>query len=246
MSLLLIINADDLGYDVSVNRGILQAMREGVVTSATFMVNMPSSEEAARDARGLALGLHFNLTRVAPVSPLFPEAFLQQGFLSEALASTLPPEVVEREALAQMERFEGLLGQPPTHVDVHKHLHLNENVLEGLARAAERRRLPVRSINPAMRAFLERRGIPTNHHFIGDAGTEAYWTLERLAAHVQALPKDGVVELMCHPGHAPSTVKSGYHEQREVELATFLSAEALLLLKGVPLGTYRALHPASR
>jgi len=132
----LIINADDLGYDPAVTRGILRSMREGVVSSATFMVNTPYSEEAARQAQGLSLGLHLNLARGEPVSPGFPKEFLDNGAFSEPRASTLPVEAVEAEARAQLERMAALLGRPATHVDVHKHLHLHPNVLAGLSRAA--------------------------------------------------------------------------------------------------------------
>jgi len=242
MGSLLIINADDLGYDPAVSEGIIEAMRQGVVTSATFMVNMPHSEGAANMATGLALGLHFNLTRVKPLSAAFPAAFLKDGLLSEENASKLPPEVVEAEALAQVARFESLTQKTPTHFDVHKHLHLHPNVLEGLTRAALKTRLPVRSINPAMRASLQKAGVKTNSHFIGDAGAEAYWTVARLEEQLALLPKEGVVELMCHPGYAPTTVKSGYHLQREVELKTFLSREAQKLLKNVRRGTFSDLQ----
>ena len=37
----LIVNADDLGYDPAVSEGIVLAMRSGVVTSSTLMVNLP-------------------------------------------------------------------------------------------------------------------------------------------------------------------------------------------------------------
>jgi predicted glycoside hydrolase/deacetylase ChbG (UPF0249 family) len=227
----LIINADDLGYDPAVTRGILRAMREGVVSSATFMVNTPYSEEAARESKGLSIGLHLNLARGAPVWPGFPAEFLENGAFSEARASTLPPEAVEAEAFAQLERLAKLLGRTPTHVDVHKHLHLHPNVLAGLARAARGAGLPVRSLHEPMRRDLRAQGVTTNDHFIGDAGTEAYWTLERFEAEVSSLPTSGVTELMCHPGYTPEAVKSGYAAQREVELATFLDPRAREALK---------------
>lgn len=226
----LIINADDLGYDPAVTRGILRSMQEGIVSSATFMVNTPYSETAADEARGLALGLHFNLARGLPVWAAFPDEFLQVGALSEPLAARLPPDVVEAEALAQLERLDKLLGQPATHVDVHKHLHRHPGVLEGLTRAARTARLPVRSIDEGMRRALRAHGVPTNDHFIGDAGSEAYWTVERLEQHLATLPEDGVTELMCHPGYTPEAVKSGYAQQREVELATFLHPRAHMAL----------------
>jgi hypothetical protein len=222
----LIINADDLGYDPAVTRGILRAMREGVVSSATFMVNTPYSEAAAREAQGLSIGLHLNLARGEPVWPGFPRDFLEGGAFSEARAHTLPAEAVEHEARAQLERLATLLGRPATHVDVHKHLHRHPNVLTGLARAARAAVLPVRSIDEPMRRELEAQGVATNAHFVGDAGAEAYWTLERFEASVATLPASGVIELMCHPGYPPEAVKSGYAAQREVELATFLHPRA--------------------
>ena len=91
----LIINADDLGYDPAVTRGILRSMREGVVSSATFMVNTPYSEAAAREAHGLHIGLHLNLARGLPVWAAFPSDALQGGAFSEALAPHLKPDVVE-------------------------------------------------------------------------------------------------------------------------------------------------------
>ena len=222
----LIINADDLGYDPAVTRGILRAMREGVVSSATFMVNTPYSEEAARQAHGLSLGLHLNLARGEPVWRGFPMEFLENGGFSEARASTLPVDVVEAEARAQFERLAVLLGRPATHADVHKHLHLHPNVLAGLIRAARAAGVPVRSINEPMRRELQSQGVATNAHFIGEAGAEAYWTLERFEAEIAALPASGVTELMCHPGYRPEALKSGYSAQREVELETFLHPRA--------------------
>ncbi|MDP2726767.1 MAG: ChbG/HpnK family deacetylase, partial [Dehalococcoidia bacterium] len=61
----LIINADDLGLSPGVNTGIIEAHRQGVVTSASLMANLPGTAEAAVMAREnpeLGVGLHLNLT----------------------------------------------------------------------------------------------------------------------------------------------------------------------------------------
>lgn len=226
MSPKLVINADDLGYDPAVSRGLLRAMREGIVGSATCMVNLPSSEEAARAATGLAVGLHLNLARGRPVSNAIPESLLDHGAFDEARAARLEPAHVADEAAAQLARLEAWLGIEATHVDVHKHLHRHPGILEGLARVAAARDLPVRSIDADMRAALRAWGVATNDHFLGDAGADAYWTEDRLVETLANLPTDGVIELMCHPGHAPSHLTSGYADQREVELSTFLSPAA--------------------
>jgi len=227
---ILIINADDLGYDPAVTEGILESMRGGVVSSTTLIVNSPYSEEAAASAKGLAIGLHLNLARFAPVDPGFPAAHLVSGELSEPLAGRLPADVVEREALAQLDRLEAMVGRPATHVDVHKHLHRWPAVFDGLCAAAKIRGLPVRSIDGPMRKALRAREIATPDGFIGDAGREAYWTLPRLEEAIESLP-EGVTELMCHPGYSPRTIASGYSQQREVELGTFIHPRAAALLR---------------
>jgi predicted glycoside hydrolase/deacetylase ChbG (UPF0249 family) len=219
----LILNADDLGYDPAVSRGIVEAMRFGLVSSTTFIVNSPHSEEAAREADGLAVGLHLNLVRFAAVSTAVE--------FNEANVGHLGADFVEREVHAQLERLSALLGREATHIDVHKHAHLQGTVLEGLARAAKARGLAVRSISSGMRDALRERGVRTNDAFLGDAGTEAFWTQAQWRRQLDLVPPDGVVELMCHPGYRPSVVASGYGAQREVELATFVSAEARAALE---------------
>ncbi len=239
----LIINADDLGYDPAVSQGILEAMRAGVVSSTTLMVNSPHAEPAAASAAGLAVGLHLNLARFAPAWRGFPEALLVGGELSEPLARQLPAEVVEEEALAQLDRLQAMIGRPATHIDAHKHLHRWPAVFDGLCAAAKARGLPVRSIDDGMRRALRERGIATPDAFIGDAAREPYWTLSRFRQAIESLP-EGVIELMCHPGHAPTAVASGYSLQREVELQTFIHPSAPILLRqaGVRLADFSALR----
>src|SRR4051794_23839598 len=106
----LILNADDLGYDPAVTRGILESMRNGVGTSATLMVNLPNSRDAAQAAWGLAIGLHLNLARGAPAWSGFPATLLDRGGFVEARAASLPADAVERETLAQLDLAGSLLG----------------------------------------------------------------------------------------------------------------------------------------
>lgn len=221
----LIVNADDLGYDPAVNEGIVLAMRSGVVTSSTLMVNLPHSAHGATLARGFPVGLHLNLSRGTPLSSRFPASFLRDGAFEETLARSLPAEVVAEETAAQLSRAEELLGVPPTHVDVHRHLHRNAAVLEGLTRAAATRGLPVRALDEGMRSALRRSGVRTTDHFVGEAGGEAYWTEQRFAETVAALG-EGLTELMCHPGYPPRETRTSYALQRAVELASLTSAAA--------------------
>lgn len=239
-----ILNADDLGYEPAVTRGLVESMRHGVVSSATMIVNGPFSAEAAPGARGLPVGLHLNLARWRPLSALPAQWLSGEGELVEARAGELSALAVEAEVHAQADALEGLLGEKATHVDVHKHLHRHPGVLEGVLAAARKRGLPVRTIDAAMRERARAGGVGTNDHFLGDAGATGYWTLAQLEATLKSLPPEGVVELMCHPGYTPTAVASGYGAQREVERETFTAPRAreLLAQYGVNLQSWAGVH----
>jgi predicted glycoside hydrolase/deacetylase ChbG (UPF0249 family) len=93
-----------------------------------------------------------------------------------------------------------------------------------------------------MRLALRAWGLATPDDFQGEAGAEAYWTLPRFLATVQALGP-GTTELMCHPGETPSHIQSGYAAQRRVELEALTSpvAKAALQASGVLLVDFGAL-----
>ncbi len=215
---LLIVNADDLGYDPEIDRGILEAHARGIVTSATAMVETPFSAAALRRAPAtLGVGLH---------------AVLEPSLSRAAAESAL---------LGQLTRFEELRGAPPTHLDSHKHAHSAPGVLEAFARVARERGLPVRAIDAAMRARLRALGVAVTDHFLGDAALRPCWTEGRLAGALAALP-EGISELMSHPGHAPSHVRTSFGIEREVELTALCSprVKEALRASGARLCSYGA------
>ncbi len=160
----LIINADDFGLSPGVNRGIIEAHREGVVSSATLMATGPSFEDAAAAARsipGLNVGCHVVLVDGEPVSQASAIASLLEasrngnrprlrrsivGFASRSLAGATLEEHVQAEAEAQIRRLQSA-GLSVSHVDTHKHAHIFPGVFRPLLRAA--RHCGVRAIrNP--------------------------------------------------------------------------------------------------
>ena len=146
----LIINADDFGLTLGVNRAIVEAHQRGVVTSATLMANAGAVEDAvarARDAR-LSVGCHVVLIDGAPVlsapevptlvaserSPRFHDGWL--AFASHALRHRFNADQIAAEVEAQIRRIQQT-GLPVTHLDSHKHVHLLPPVLAPLLRAAK-------------------------------------------------------------------------------------------------------------
>jgi predicted glycoside hydrolase/deacetylase ChbG (UPF0249 family) len=144
----LVVNADDLGLSALVNEGIEAAVRAGVVTSASLMVNTPGFDDAVRRAHALGpqldVGLHFNLTTGASVAPAARVRSLLDGagrFLSlgallrRALGDGVRPAEVRLEADAQFARLRAA-GIAPTHVDSHRHVHAVPVMRGALAAAA--------------------------------------------------------------------------------------------------------------
>ena len=60
----LIVNADDFGASAAINQAVVRAHREGILTTASLMVNAPGLAEAvqlARENPRLGVGLHLTL-----------------------------------------------------------------------------------------------------------------------------------------------------------------------------------------
>lgn len=141
----LIVNADDFGGSKSINEAIIRSHREGILTSASLMVNEPGFAEAvllARQNPNLGVGLH--LTLLLGHSTLsrreIPDLVDEQGrfsfnpvgvgmryFADRRLKSQLLAEIN-----AQFEKFRQT-GLPLDHVNGHLHLHLHPTVFQLLA-----------------------------------------------------------------------------------------------------------------
>ena len=146
----LIVNADDLGWTEGVNRGIGEAHRRGIVTSASLLANgeaFASAVELARSEPALGVGVHLNLSDGGPVLPPSEVLSLVNGagqlhggpgsLLLRLLRSQLDLNEVEREWDAQVRKVHDA-GIQPTHLDGHKHVHMLPGLFELAVRLAER------------------------------------------------------------------------------------------------------------
>jgi len=146
----LIVNADDLGWTEGVNRGIAEAHRHGIVTSASLLANgaaFASGVEVARSTPGLGVGVHLNLSDGAPVAArelvtsLVNDAGEFEGgpenLLLRIASRGLTLHEVEQEWEAQIEKVRDA-GIQPTHVDGHKHVHMLPGLFEIALRLAKR------------------------------------------------------------------------------------------------------------
>jgi predicted glycoside hydrolase/deacetylase ChbG (UPF0249 family) len=183
----LIVNADDFGISRGVNRGIIEAHRHGILTSTSLMVNRAAAGEAAalaRDAPALSVGLHLELEDAAGAE------------LNE-----------------QVDRFERLMGRPPTHIDSHHAAHRHPELQPQVLALGEQLGVPVRGHSP----------VALFHRFYGQWGGETHLeqvSVESLAGMLETDVGEGVTELICHPGYADAELTSSYALEREAELRT--------------------------
>lgn len=130
MERLLIVNADDFGLSKGQNYGIIEACRNGIVTSTTALVNGQAIDHAvqlSRDEPSLAIGMHFVLTMGKPLTAmpgLTRDGVLGKWIWQLAEEDALPLEEITQELASQYLRFIELFGRKPTHLDSHHHVHM--------------------------------------------------------------------------------------------------------------------------
>lgn len=240
----LIVTADDLGLAKSINEGIARACREGIVSSVSVIPAGKAFEDAVKTIKDLGLreiGAHLALTEIDPLlssskfyknhNRFFMDIFFRQAGL----------EGIRRELKAQLELLKKT-GLRITHINSHEHVHIIPGILDIFVSLAKEFDIPairypkgdrpVRAFNAAdlykksiLSYFSARNavsfgnsGLLYTDHFLGllDAGK----LKEDLLMEMLNSLKDGVTELVCHPGFLSPEVLDRYkwHIGSEAEL----------------------------
>jgi hopanoid biosynthesis associated protein HpnK len=138
----LIVNADDFGLTEAINRGVVAAHRDGIVTAASLIACGPAFEHAvtlAKETPTLDVGVHLTLTQLAPASPpeTVPTLVDAHGRLPadvfELARRYLRGGLVRADVRAELEAQIAKVvatGLSISHLDGHEHVH----VLPGVAR----------------------------------------------------------------------------------------------------------------
>jgi chitin disaccharide deacetylase len=122
----LIVNADDFGYSYGINKGIIEAHVDGIVTATSVMVDSIAAHEAAdlKKYPELSVGLHFFVTE-------FEE------------------EWVRAELARQTQKFIDILNVEPDHINTHKIFTTEGLLKEILLEYAKNHGIPLRRHSPA-------------------------------------------------------------------------------------------------
>ncbi len=224
-----IIHSDDAGMSHSANRGTIEAMEHGVVSSASIMVPCPWFPEIARYAKAHPdkdFGIHLTLNcewhdyRWGPVasrdqvpSLVDPDGYLWSG-VAEVVAHAKAAEV-EIELRAQIDRA-CRFGVPITHLDTHMGAVISRPDLAKIyVQLGLEYQLPILFLRPApgselakqypeiikLAPLLEKRGLP-----VLDAIFQSYAKgpfAQRKAAYLKTLRNlpVGVSQIIVHCGY---------------------------------------------
>jgi len=221
----LIVNADDFGYSVAVNRAIMSSFESALLTSTSIMANMPGFDHAVGLIRRhpflqQKVGLHLNLTEGFPLSRTLmacPTFCGEDGRLIYDRDRSLfrlgrrEREAVYEELRTQLERVLAA-GIRPSHLDSHHHVHTEWAIVPLVCRLA--RRYDIRRIRLSRNMgrvpsrakrwykklfnywFLGRRsGLADNTDYFGDISDLNYFLNTTKKKHSQGLS----FEIMVHP-----------------------------------------------
>jgi chitin disaccharide deacetylase len=170
------------------------------VTSTSMMVTGAAVEEAIKLSRAhprLAIGLHWDVIGE-----------------DEREFDLDDHDAVRTEFDAQLQRFRELMGRPPTHIDSHRHMHLDDSIRELFRELAAPLGVPLRGDGRV--------------RFVGNFYAQWEWGVTDLEhVGVAALQeiireevREGWTELSCHPGYVSDDYTPMYRGEREAELRT--------------------------
>jgi len=190
----LIINADDFGYRTEVNRGVIYAHQNGLVTSTSLFVEREGTDDALRLARenpALGLGLHLDLDRFFEIDHSF-------GVIVGWASPRPTPDEIRTEIKRQIGKYFSF-GLNMDHMDSHHHAHLHPEVLPLVCPIVKEFKIPVMRFfrkfygeeaeYNRMKDVVDTNGMQTVDHFIEG------WYWGNVDEPYQ------VSELMTHPGY---------------------------------------------
>ncbi|MFQ5965312.1 MAG: hopanoid biosynthesis-associated protein HpnK [Candidatus Scalinduaceae bacterium] len=145
----LIVNGDDFGASRSINRAIIKAHREGILTSASLVVNGGAFDDAVEQAKNnpyLSVGIHLVLVQGrSTVSPAeIPYLVNSEGhFSNRPVLAGLKyffiksiKEQIEKELRAQLEKYIST-NLKISHINSHLNIHMHPSIFDIVLKLAE-------------------------------------------------------------------------------------------------------------
>lgn len=144
-----IVNADDFGSAIEVNKAILKSFRMGIISSSTILANGQAFEDAIQIVHKYHLidniGIHINLNTDFPITENIKKfkkfchrdgSFINKRYTSLKIFYPLSSnelEVLKKEIEAQIHKCKSY-GLILTHADSHYHKHTEWNISRVIAK----------------------------------------------------------------------------------------------------------------
>lgn len=225
----LIVNSDDFGYCNSVNYGIIDAHKKGIVTSTTIMANMPGfmhGVELLKENKDLGCGVHLTLTCHKPVLTTHKTLVDSKGMFhrkhNEKTLSKVDLDEVYREFCAQIDKAKKFIDV--THLDSHHHLHTLKILAPIIERLAKEYNLPIRG----KFGFSEVKQIPFIGTFYG-LSAKPNWFIKNM----EEILAEDIIEVMCHCAYMDDYIynNTSYNTYRMKEASVLMSLEVKEIIK---------------
>jgi predicted glycoside hydrolase/deacetylase ChbG (UPF0249 family) len=269
--------ADDYALTPGISRGIRELAWAGRLSATSVMTVSPYWESEGTLLKGgepdisgafpdvtnlpIAVGLHFTLTEYKPLTNMYDLApngqFPKLGaLLRAALLKKLDPDEIAGELMAQLDRFEEVMGMPPAYIDGHHHVHQLPIVRDIVIEITKDRLGPtafVRTCNEPLAAIVgrgvavpraalisvlgrtfakqaRRHGLRGNRGFRGVRNFDPQEDVAKLFEAYLTKPEPKMM-IMCHPGfdEPVSDIDDDIHARRPEEL-NFLAGDAFARL----------------
>lgn len=236
-----IINADDFGLTSGVSRAIVEAHRNGIVSSTTVLANcdqklLEEAQELSKQNPKLGIGAHLVLTTRKPLLDTHKTLVDDMGnfkYRFDTIDDLIDTNEVYAEWKAQIERLQEYFTL--THFDSHHHVHMNPKLSSIAHKLSDEFKLPIRAQHDRFP-----RQIETELGFYDQAVTTE--TLINAMSN-----RKGLIEIMVHPGYADDVFLdeiSSYSAMREKELEILTNSEIQDFLKkeNIELVNYGVIH----
>lgn len=230
----LIVRADDLGFSEAVNYGIEKAIKDGIVLSTGFMVNMEASRmgwELIKKYDQVCVGQHTNICVGKPVSDpaLIPSLInprTNEFCSSSEIRARNSDTVVYEEAIieieAQLAKFIEITGQKPAYFE--GHAVFSAAFMKALEFVAQKHDLFYS--NPMDPSWVEKTGIQCGKWFTADEHG-LYNPIQYLINDEADILKHDCAVVIFHPGYVDQFIMkhSSFNMIRTLEVEALCSAE---------------------
>lgn len=189
----LIVHADDFGLTPGISRGILQAIRQGVVSSTSVIIETPylsTTKKLIKNNPDVDWGIHVVIEN--PTQPL--------------------DRYITNETERQIALFQKYFRKRPSHIDFHKGFQFNTKIYFALRMLVLKHGLAFRYDN--------RHGVVTDFYGFHNRTNTIDCIHKQSLIHILSRISPGFTELVCHPGNTSGRLADPYRAQRSIELAT--------------------------